>query len=554
MIIKIKSLISPKIKIMKIHYLKMVVLATLFITPRLFAQEVKIENGTQFKVTSLESVESVLEVTKAKTTFLTQAGLTGKKFRLLSLNENLNSKSSIEIDLPEIDKKKVKYVASGKYGESVYIFSRYYDRKENKISLFASEINTSTGKFNRDFEVISAVDDKFSSFSNPFTLTRSIDSTKLLVVIQYPVRNNENVRYGLKVLNNDMSAVWSKDINFNEQNRDFTLNDIEVDRKGNIHMIANMRMSREEKKEKDVDSRYYVNVYSYFHNSDELEQYEIGFQNDIIRTIDLDVNEKDELIGMGFYSEKKFTLNDSYTGFFFLKINPNSRKVVTSTQSKFSTELIEELVGERKAKKGKFPTYLTRKSIPLSNGGYAVVLEHYNYTYSTQTSPNGAQTTFETWLFGNVVVMYLDENGEMKTASVIKKRQYCTAKNGAPSYLQMLGVGTYPGVNELPYYGISVLENDDNIYLLYNENPKNEARLKEGKNPKSVRQRTSVTMLVTSTPDGKVNGNVLFKSKDRSEGIMMPLMPRSYVQYSENAAIVFGRKGKTMRATRITFS
>ncbi len=539
---------------MKIHYLKMVVLATLFITPRLFAQEVKIENGTQFKVTSLESVESVLEVTKAKTTFLTQAGLTGKKFRLLSLNENLNSKSSIEIDLPEIDKKKVKYVASGKYGESVYIFSRYYDRKENKISLFASEINTSTGKFNRDFEVISAVDDKFSSFSNPFTLTRSIDSTKLLVVIQYPVRNNENVRYGLKVLNNDMSAVWSKDINFNEQNRDFTLNDIEVDRKGNIHMIANMRMSREEKKEKDVDSRYYVNVYSYFHNSDELEQYEIGFQNDIIRTIDLDVNEKDELIGMGFYSEKKFTLNDSYTGFFFLKINPNSRKVVTSTQSKFSTELIEELVGERKAKKGKFPTYLTRKSIPLSNGGYAVVLEHYNYTYSTQTSPNGAQTTFETWLFGNVVVMYLDENGEMKTASVIKKRQYCTAKNGAPSYLQMLGVGTYPGVNELPYYGISVLENDDNIYLLYNENPKNEARLKEGKNPKSVRQRTSVTMLVTSTPDGKVNGNVLFKSKDRSEGIMMPLMPRSYVQYSENAAIVFGRKGKTMRATRITFS
>ena len=99
---------------MKIHYLKMVVLATLFITPRLFAQEVKIENGTQFKVTSLESVESVLEVTKAKTTFLTQAGLTGKKFRLLSLNENLNSKSSIEIDLPEIDKKKVKYVASGK--------------------------------------------------------------------------------------------------------------------------------------------------------------------------------------------------------------------------------------------------------------------------------------------------------------------------------------------------------------------------------------------------------------------------------------------------------
>jgi len=32
----------------------------------------------------------------------------------------------------------------------------------------------------------------------------------------------------------------------------------------------------------------------------------------------------------------------------------------------------------------------------------------------------------------------------------------------------------------------------------------------------------------------------------------MPLMPRSYVQYSKNETIVFGRKGKKMRATRIS--
>ena len=87
---------------------------------------------------------------------------------------------------------------------------------------------------------------------------------------------------------------------------------------------------------------------------------------------------------------------------------------------------------------------------------------------------------------------------------------------------------------------------------MYNKNPKNKQRVKDGKNPKSVRQRNSVTMLNTFKPDGSTYGEVLFKSKDASEGVKMPLMPMSYVQYSDNSAIIFGRKGKKMRATRIT--
>ena len=173
-------------------------------------------------------------------------------------------------------------------------------------------------------------------------------------------------------------------------------------------------------------------------------------------------------------------------------------------------------------------------------------------TQNTTTSSSGQQQTTETWLFGNVVVMYMSPDGKMETASVIKKKQYCTAKNGGASLLQQLGFGLYPGVNELPYYGISIIENDNNIYIMYNENPKNEQRVKDGKNPKSVRQRNSVTMLNTFKPDGSTYGEVLFKSKDASEGVKMPLMPMSYVQYSDNSAIIFGRKGKKMRATRIT--
>tara|TARA_B110000046_G_C13021939_1_gene411722 strand:- start:869 stop:2491 length:1623 start_codon:yes stop_codon:yes gene_type:complete len=517
-----------------------------------FSQDVKIENGSQFKVTSLESIKTIIDVQEDQSSFLTSAGLLGKKFRVLNLDSSLDIKSKFEIETPKIDKKKVKFLNAKKFGNSTYFFSHYFDRKANTYSLYASELDPNTGKFLKNYEAVTATDGKFGAFRSPFSTYTSIDSTKMLVLTTYPTKRKENVRYGLTVLNPDMSTVWSKDIDFNEADKDFTLTDVEIDRQGNIHMIATLKMTRDEKKEKDAKSRYYTNIYSYYHETGELKQYEIGFSKYIIRTIDLDVNDKDELIGMGFYSDKTFQLVDNYKGFFFLKIDPKTREVVESNVSPFSEELIEELAGKRKAKKGKFPPYVVRKSIPLDNGGYCVVAEHYVYTYNTTTSSSGAQQTSETWLFGNVVVMQMSPEGKMETASVIKKRQFCTAKNGGASLLQQLGFGLYPGVNELPYYGISVIENDNNIYILYNENLKNEARVKEGKNPKSVRQRNSVTMLNTFKPDGSTYGEVLFKSKDASAGVKMPLMPTSYVQYSDNAAIIFGKKGKKMRATRIT--
>jgi len=522
------------------------VLGMLFIgvTMNLSAQDVKIENGSQFKVTSLETIQTVINVEEGQSSFLTKSGLLGRKFRVLNLDGSLNLESKHEIELPKIEGKKVKFISAQKLGESVYFMSRYYDRKAKTYYLFASELDPTNGKFKRHLEAMSLKTEKSIS-GNPFAITRSIDSTKVLISVKYRTKRNEKVRYGFKVVNNDMSEVWSKDVVFDEPGKEFSLIDTEIDKNGNIHLVARMLMTRAEKKDSDVKSRSYVDVYSYFHKEDVLKQYKLGFTNEIIRTIDLDVNEDNELIGMGFYSDKKVQFGDSYKGFFFLKINPDTKEVVVSKKTAFSKDLIAELIGkrkgERKAKKGKFPTYVVRKSIPLSNGGYAVVAEHYVYSRLVTRNSKGQQVVNERWLFGNVVVMYMDKEGNMTTASVLKKKQTCSARNGN-------GTASI----ELAYYGISVMEKDNNIYLLYNEDPKNEARLKEGKKTKNVKQKTSVTMLMTFTPDGEIHGNVLFKSKDKKAGVKMPLMPRSYQQYSEGATILFGKKGKKMRVSRVT--
>jgi hypothetical protein len=92
----------------------------------------------------------------------------------------------------------------------------------------------------------------------------------------------------------------------------------------------------------------------------------------------------------------------------------------------------------------------------------------------------------------------------------------------------------------------------DNLYLIYNENPKNAERVSAGKKPKSVRQATSVTNLVTFTRDGEISTNTLFKSVDKESGFQMPLMPQYHFNYANNAMLIIGKKGKSARVTQIT--
>ena len=538
---------------MKLNVKNVLTLMLVLLTANIWSQNVNIRNGASFKLGAFEYIDKVLAVEPdGAATVLMKAGLFGNKFRILNLDNKLNEKSKFDIEIPEVENKKVKYFWATQLGESTYFMSRYWDRKAKTYTLFASELDPKNGKFKKHNTVLSITDDKFRSWVNPFSATRSIDSTHVLFLTRYPTKGSELAKYNLKVMSNDMREVWSKDIEFPDEDRYFSLEDMLVDKDGNVHFVANVLMSREEKLAKGSNSRYQKEIYSYYHATGELKHYEVGLADVIVQTYQMTLNENNELIGTGFYSDKKWW-GQGYSGFFYLRINPESKTIVASNITPFSDELKAEIIGQRGAEKGRdIPKYLIRSSIPLKDGKMAVIAEHYVYTENTTVDQNGNEHTTETWLYGNVMVLYIDAEGKMQTAAIMKKRQFCTAKDGRASLMQKLGIGAYPGVNELPYYGIAIMQVDDNVHILYNENPKNESRLADGKKPKSVRQRTAVTNLVTFTPDGKMMTNTLFKAKDGD--YKMPVMPRSSVQYSKNDMLLFGSKKKNLRVLGLSIN
>lgn len=521
-----------------------------------WSQNVNIRNGASFKIGSYEYVEDVLSVNPdGSSTILLKAGFLGNKFRVLNLNKELSEESKFQIEIPKVENKKVRYFHSGQYGKSAYFFSTLKDRKAKTYTMYASELDPKSGRFLKHHAPAQLNYDKWL-LGNPFEVARSADSTKILFIARYPTALKDPAKYKLTVVNNDMSVFYEADVDFPVHTKWLTYDGALVDNYGNVHVLVTEKMSKEEQSEKGKKGifadKYEAELYSYYHEDKKLVHYDLesNLHDKVVQNITLQQSENGEILGVGFYSDRVFW-GQGYSGFYTMRIDPKTKEVVSANASPFSEELKAEIIGERRASKGKdIPKFKVRRVLPLDDGRLAVVTEHYVYTKHTSTDQNGNETTTETWLYGDVLVMYFDADGKMESHGVIKKRQYCTAKNGDASLMQKLGIGAYPGVNELPYYGIAIMEVDNVVYVIFNDNPKNQVRLQEGKKPKSVRQRTAVTEFCTVKPTGEVFRSTLFKAKDGD--YRMPIMPRQSIQYSNNDMLVFGRKKKNFRVLGIS--
>lgn len=527
------------------NFKSLTLIATLFISGLMYAQNVEVINGKPFQVDKKnENIVNVLNPSKENFSFLTKRR---KNYKLITLDKNLGLESSKPIVLPEVKGKEVKYITAAKLGDKTYFFSKSWDKKSKTYTLYASELNLKTAKFDKHIEVLKATDDKFNFLSNPFTITRNIDSTKILYTIQYPTKGKEKAKFGFAVTDNSMNELWKNDIIFDELDKNFTADQFLIDKNGNVHITATVRMDRDEKKEKGAASRFYKAIYSYFYEKKDLVQYEVGFKDEIILSAMFKLNEKSELVCTGFYGEKKL-FDAGMKGFFYLRIDPTTKQVVAKSLSPFDKKFLGELMSARKAEKGKgLMNYLVRETFNLSDGGMAVVCEYYlHYT----TEDQNGNTTSETWKYGNVLVFFLDKDGNMKTYSILKKNQIARNVYGSLPQ-QLISMAFTPTGANVPYYGIGCMLKDDKLQLIYNENPKNAERLKADKKPKSVRQNKSVTNLVQFDRDGKITSTTLFKSKDNKEGYKMPVMPEYHYNYSKDGMIVIGKKGKNVRMVNL---
>ena len=166
--------------------------------------------------------------------------------------------------------------------------------------------------------------------------------------------------------------------------------------------------------------------------------------------------------------------------------------------------------------------YEIRKIFIDTNGELMLVSEqdYIESTTNTSTSSTGVTSTHKTYYYYtmNVLVTKFDTTGERKWCVHIPKSQRA---------------GIAPGF----YYSIGIFKGNENVYVIYNDNPLNGTTLLPKQSATLTAQKSQLA-LITIDANGKVTKGILMGATSTGTGIAIPV---KYVeQFSGKDVLVIG--------------
>lgn len=526
-------------KTFRTHFFLMLV--TLF-TVNSYAQEIKFTNGTEYKDPSGTYISQLIGE-EGNNTFVLRSGK--KQFFIEKFSNNLSQVFSHEIIIPNATKKthyniQDVLLIDGKF----YVFASNYDKKTDLNTFYAGYLKESGQITN--FHEVSKIVSKSKRNSGSFNVSLSQDRSKICVQTNEKYDKKEAEKFSVQVFDLSFKTVWKKDVVLPIKDKNYSILKTVVDKDANIHLFASVYVPRKER-EKGESSSYYQ-VFSYFQKDDIVKLYDIELDNHVISGIDIRLDDNNNLIGAGFYSERN---GISMKGTFYFTINSQTRKIKSIAKKAFTKTFLAKFMSERKAQKGKeLRNFLIRDIITKEDGGAVIVAEYYQYIRQTVKTSNGATRTIHRWYYNDLIVTNIGAKGQIDWSIKVPKRQ-SYAQNESMISLGSGGLSFFAGsfgFNGLKYLGIHTFVANDKIHIIFNEHPKN---LEEGtKKVKTMSNaRKSITTLVTISKTGTMKKTALFPAKD-SKAIVVPRFSK---KLDENTLLMYGDRGKTYHFIKLNF-
>lgn len=535
------------------NYKSVFCLILLGVFQTLYSQEVEIHNGAEFKIPKKNKVDGFVANNDNMLSFVTYSykliETSESRNSLYILDENLNYYNNFPIVLPEMETGKLTFRETKKFQDKLYLISRYYDRGKNEMKLYASTLDATTGVLGTHYEIFS-YNYRESQGIDKFDLVMSPDSSVMALMLEYSTKKDEPVKTGFRVFDSGLNVLWQTDIVLPTSDRKTSITDYMVDNKGNIHLVARIALDRDDRDRNQTNVRSKYAMYSYFHESETIKEYDLFLQNNYLTGLTLLQNNDDQLIGSAFYSNEKASYG--MKGFLNFKLDLNTYEIVNQQMNDFSDEFLKNFISDRAIEKGRgVGNFRTRYLFPTSDKGYAFLVEEFDYTVYTSTTYNPQTKTYTTktnekWIFGNAVAFYVDAEGKTKEIGILKKTQVASATSSGSSGFGRDGYGTY---HPARYWGISAMMKNDRIYIIYNDNIKNSAsadRLYTSSNIKKC-----VTRLAIIGPNAEFSNTELFKSRDKSARYKSAIIPRFNYTFSDSEQVIVGGAANYVRFMKV---
>lgn len=429
--------------------------------------------------------------------------------------------------------------------DKIILLVSYYDTKADKKTLFASHVKQSDGSLSGELMKVDEILDVKKSSKGAFSYATSTDTTKLLIYHDEVFDKNKPERYAAKLYSSDLKLIWSKSFEMSQKDRDVTLGNFLVDKEGVFYMLAKLTETKKEMKEKGKEKgvkspNYHYEILAYLPSKDEVKVYDLSAGEKFITDIRFELSKDGNLTLAGFYSDKNKNVKgggarwDKATGVIYMKINRETKEVVTSKFKEFDRNVFDETIKKKKKadKAEELAQFDIDDFIFRDDGGMVMISEQFYIQVVCTTDPKtGATRCTYYYHYDNLLVTNFNPDGSVKWMKIIPKYQV-TANDGG-YYLSYL-----------------TLVNDDKLMFVYNDDPKNATLMKiqDGLRP-MMRPKKSQTMLVVLDQNGTFKKQTLFSNKE----LAVICRPKICNQTGEHEAYIFAEKGSAYRFGKLKF-
>jgi hypothetical protein len=485
-------------------------------------------------------------------------GLKKTKYAIVKYDEKLIEQTR-QLIVIETNRKNRTLERMMNFNDKILVFTSYYDKSTKKNTLFAQFI-TFDGKFEGEPIIVEETEEVKKRRWSDYGFKRSQDSSTILVYRSEPIdkENRDVKKFSCKLLDKELKTDWQKDFEL-EYEDPFAIYGYVVDNNGNLYVMIQMAIRREkvietredkkERKEKEkknkektqkrkYDSRFIIQTYN--PTTDNLSEYELNpdgkLRGKTITDFGLRVMDNQMVIS-GFYSETGSRIN----GCFLMKVDGKTEEVKLEKVKEFDKEFFENIATnsddaeeDEKPKKKKdkekdeeeyLTNYQVRHLLNNSDGTMYMVAEQYTYyttTYTTCDSKGNCRTTtVHHYIYGDILTLSFDKDGDIEWTSRIPKYQHTTGS---------------------AYYSSFILLNkDDKLLFLYNDHPKN-ASLKATKLYNLYlggKIYKNVPVMVTLDNNGKLSKSQIIEKDPLDKKIKSIMVPD--IQLYVNDGIIVKR-------------
>ncbi len=453
-------------------------------------------------------------------------------------------------------------------GSRLWMLSYFYNEKHEKTYLFAQEINKSTLNLTQTMVMIGEQDETNRERQDVFSLAQSRDSSKIVIFNRQP-NSKDGQSFSLAVYDSEFTQLWGKDAKLPYGKKNFSVEDYQVDNKGNVYLLGIIYSEGSNRLERRGKPTYQYDIVAYMKDEKvDVQEYKILLKDKFVTDLTFRVADDGDIICAGFYSEKDAK---GMKGSCFFKINPRTKDMTSISTREFDFNFVTANLSDKSKVQAKAAIdrddkerapelfdYSLDKLIMRSDGGVILIAEQYFveerllnnnlYGYSPYGYNSWSSPYYSSWYdpygyrynrsnrrsdyyfnYNDIIVVNIQPDGEIAWTTRVPKRQI-SVNDG----------GTYSS------YAMSIVA--DKLYFAYNENPKN-LDPKRTKTVAETPDKYSVVTLAEVARDGSLKRYPMFSNKDK--GVVT--RPKICRQVGRRDMAVYGESGRTYRFGVLSF-